>query len=39
MDVHIVREGYPGTAAPAIAKISSNPHRIDIPIRCDFEHT
>ena len=38
MDVHIVREGYPGTTAPAIAKITSNPHRIDIPIRRDFEY-
>jgi hypothetical protein len=39
MDMHIVRESYPRTAAPAIAKISSYPYRIDSAFRCDFEHT
>ncbi len=38
MDVRIVREGYSGTTAAEITKITSNPHRIHIPIRRDFEH-
>ena len=39
VDVHVVRERQSGAAAAAIAKITSNPYRIDIAGRCDLKHT